>query len=143
MERNITLTIAEFLKCYWQDLVGILAMCGVVIEITPIKLSPLRWLGNRLNADIKEDVNQLKYDLKKHVSDSEKKEMKNLRKQILEFSDNLTEGKKPSKDAFLNIFESIQEYHSIIDKYNLTNGVIDLEVDNIRKHYRIIYLHEK
>ena len=137
------MTIVEFLKCYWQDVVAFLAVFGIVIEVTPIKLSPLRWIGNRINADIKKDIEQLKNDLQKHISDSERKDMRRLRKQILDFSDNLSEGRKPSKDSFRDIFDTIQEYHDIIDKYGLKNGLTDLEVDNIRKHYRDIYLHDK
>ena len=36
-----------------RDIIGILAILGIVIEVTPIKINPFSWIGQRLNiADI-------------------------------------------------------------------------------------------
>lgn len=45
---NITKTVVEWL-----------AVLGVVIEVTPIKISPLAWIGRRLNSELKEDVQNI------------------------------------------------------------------------------------
>lgn len=122
----------DFMKDNWQEITGLLAFFGVVIEVSSIKIYPLRWIGNRMNAD-------MRTELSKHITDSEKKEMKNLRFQILDFADRVQNGSKPSKDAFSHIFDVIQDYHDIIDKHKLKNGMVDIETENIKQAYRRLY----
>lgn len=38
---------------------------------------------------------------------------------MLDFADRVQNDSKPSKDAFSHIFDTIQDYHDIIDKYEL------------------------
>lgn len=75
----------NFIKENWQDIISFLGVFGVVVEISPIKLYPLRWIGNLINADIR---SRLEY----HIKESDKKEMKNLRHQILTAADELENG---------------------------------------------------
>mgnify|MGYP006910470699 FL=1 len=53
-----------------------MALFGVVVEVSPIKIYSLRWVGNRMNADIKKELDNVNENLNKHITDSEKKEMK-------------------------------------------------------------------
>lgn len=43
----------QFIMDHWTSIVEGLTAFGLVVEISPIKIYPLRWLGNRINADIK------------------------------------------------------------------------------------------
>ena len=97
------------------------------------------WVGNRMNADIKKELDNVNENLNKHITDSEKKEMKNLRFQMLDFADRVQNDSKPSKDAFSHIFDTIQDYHDIIDKYELKNGLIDIETENLKQAYKKLY----
>lgn len=58
---------------------------------------------------------------------------------ILDFADRVKNGSSPSKDAFSHIFDVIQDYHNIIDKYKLKNGLIDIETENIKQAYKRLY----
>ena len=117
--------LLDFIKSNWKEITTWLALFGVVVEVSPIKIYPLRWVGNRMNADIKKEL--------------EKKEMKNLRFQVLDFADRVQNDSKPSKDAFSHIFDTIQDYHDIIDKYELKNGLIDIETENLKQAYKKLY----
>ena len=44
--------------------VEIMAILGITIEIIPIKFSPIKWLGNRFNSDIKKELEDVKKDIK-------------------------------------------------------------------------------
>lgn len=92
-----------------------------------------------MNADIKKELDNVNENLNKHITDSEKKEMKNLRFQVLDFADRVQNDSKPSKDAFSHIFDTIQDYHDIIDKYELKNGLIDIETENLKQAYKKLY----
>lgn len=129
----------DFIKENWAEIATWLGLFGVVIEVSPIKIYPLRWIGNRMNADMRAELDTVDKNLNQHIADSEKKEMKNLRFQILDFADRVQNGSKPSKDAFSHIFDVIQDYHVIIDKYELKNGLIDIETENIKQAYKRLY----
>ena len=77
--------LLDFIKSNWKEITTWLALFGVVVEVSPIKIYPLRWVGNRMNADIKKELDNVNENLNKHITDSEKKEMKNLRFQMLDF----------------------------------------------------------
>ena len=40
-------------------------------------------------------------------------------------------------------FDIAVDYHNLIEEYNLTNGVIDIEMENIKKKYAELYLNKK
>ena len=126
----------QFIMDHWTSIIEGFAALGIVVEITPIKIYPLKWLGNRFNAGLKEKLD-------KHIDSGAKKDMKDLRHDILDFSDRITEGSKPSKDAFTHTFDIAVDYHNLIEEYNLTNGVIDIEMENIKKKYAELYLNKK
>lgn len=79
--------LLDFIKSNWKEITTWLALFGVVVEVSPIKIYSLRWVGNRMNADIKKELDNVNENLNKHITDSEKKEMKNLRFQMLDFAD--------------------------------------------------------
>ena len=50
---------------------------------------------------------------------------------MLDFADRVQNDSKPSKDAFSHIFDTIQDYHDIIDKYELKNKSIFYDCSNL------------
>ena len=94
-------------------------------------------------AELKKEIDDVNKKLDKHIDSGAKKDMKDLRHDILDFSDRITEGSKPSKDAFTHTFDIAVDYHNLIEEYNLTNGVIDIEMENIKKKYAELYLNKK
>ena len=58
---------------------------------------------------------------------------------MLDFADRVQNDSKPSKDAFSHIFDTIQDYHDIIDKSELKNGLIDIETENLKQAYKKLY----
>lgn len=69
----------------------------------------------------------------------DEREARRLRREILKFSDNVRNGMEPSKDAFQDIFESNQEYESLITKNNIKNGFTAHEIKFIYGKYDELY----
>ena len=46
-----------------SGVVGLCVVGGILIEYSPIPLNPVRWLGNRLNQDLKKDINNVRKDV--------------------------------------------------------------------------------
>lgn len=51
--------LLDFIKSNWKEITTWLALFGVVVEVSPIKIYPLRWVGNRMNADIKKELDNV------------------------------------------------------------------------------------
>ncbi|MCR1960178.1 hypothetical protein CWE04_12000 [Thomasclavelia cocleata] len=122
----------NFIEENLPSIIGFLGAFGIVVEVSPIKLYPLRWIGNLINADIRE---RLEY----HIKESDKKEMKNLRHQILTAADELENGAVFSKEKYEHLIDANKDYHSLIDKYDFDNGYLDARFEYIMKKFKEQY----
>lgn len=121
---DVTKTVVEWL-----------AVLGVVIEVTPIKVSPLAWIGRRLNSDLKEDVK----NLEKRISDMEQKQIQKdieaKRKLILDFANSLRQDKKHTVEEYENVIRTIDDYILLCEKYKIKNGYITIQAKYINDTY--------
>lgn len=69
----------------------------------------------------------------------DEREARRLRREILKFSDAVRNGKRPSKDAFQDIFESNQEYENLIEKTGAKNGYTEHEMLFVSSKYDEMY----
>ena len=81
-----------------QKVIVWLAGIGIVIDLTPgIKVQPVRWLikqlGNLMNHDMKEQLDQLQKDFTDHKVDS-------WRMEILEFQSSCINHRRHTKEEF-------------------------------------------
>lgn len=129
-----------------QTLVALLAFFGIVIEVSPIKINPITFLLNKINAPIKNEIKALKDDVETLKGEIKTKidiqtsrideiRIQELRKDILNFSNSLSRGKLFPRESYADVFEAHTEYENLIKKYGLTNGRVDFAITNIRKKY--------
>lgn len=67
--------------------------------------------------------------------DALKREIDQIRYKIIRFSKELRYGDKKSQDEYNHIFQSIDKYHTLLERVQLENGQIDIESKYIRTHY--------
>jgi hypothetical protein len=105
-------------------LLGVLAMIG--IEISPIKINPLKWLGKLCGKWIGID------DLSKKISKVDEKvdinERDRIRYEILQFSGSLRNGLIRTDNDYTHIEELYQKYHEVLN----ANSYITSEMEFIR-----------
>jgi len=130
---------------------GELSFWGVVIfllsigvEFTPIKFNPwtaiLGWIGSRLNSrlnakltEIESKVDKLGNDLDKHITESVAKEVKDTRRDILDFCNACMNGRKHTKEQFEFVIKQCDEYEKYIKEKGIRNGVVDAAMTEIRR----------
>ena len=109
-----------------------------VLEVTPIKVSPLAWIGRRLNSDLKEDVK----NLEKRISDMEQKQIQKdieaKRKLILDFANSLRQDKKHTVEEYENVIRTIDDYILLCEKYKIKNGYITIQAKYINDTYYML-----
>lgn len=117
----------EILVKHLDDVLAILALCGIVIEITPIKVNPISYLlkkaGSIINADIKERVDRLE----KNLIENHKQE---LRIQISNFASDLRHNEPKSESQFIAIIQLCDEYLE-----NKWNSKVKLDAEFIKSEY--------
>ena len=114
----------------------ILSAC---IEISPIKINPLssllKWIGNTINKDMKEQLQEVSTQLT-NVSDRiDNIELNNTRSTILDFANSCMNERKHTKEEFDHIIDLHTEYEKTIEAKKLTNGRMDLAFKYISELY--------
>ena len=132
---------------YAKYTISVLAILGIVVEPTKIKIKPysllFKWIGERINGGIREDIKQLdekidtvdekvdgvKTDLQLHV-------VENQRRTILEFASELRKSEKKTQEDYNYILKLYDDYEEYTRVNNIPNSQIDLAYEFICKQYK-------
>ena len=152
------MTFQEFLssvgltnRSFWGIVVFLMS---IGIEVIPkIKWNPwttlIRWIGSRFNTKIDDKIDAVRGEIKaldikidyvegqlsKHISESEIKSLQDTRRDILEFANACMNGRKHTKEQFEFVIKQCDEYEKYIKKNEITNGVIEAAIREIRRLY--------
>lgn len=119
----------EYIKYAFE----ILALLGVVVEITPIKINPLKWLGKRINGDLKESI--IKLDEKVDANDID-----TIRHRISSFENLCRLDKNHNsiqKHQYITCFKDIDKWNKYHDKYPNLNGELIMAIQKIQESYKL------
>ena len=105
-------------------LIGILGM--FCIELTPIKINPIKSLGRLFGKWI--GIENLGNQIKKVDEKVDENEKDRIRYEILQFSSSLRNGRQKTENDYTHIEELYQKYH---EKLN-ANSYISSEMEYIR-----------
>lgn len=108
----------------------IILLLGLV-EFTPVKFSPLRFIGDRLNKSTIDKVNAINKKVDDHCALS-------YRTTILEFQDKLIrEGLDDhTAEEWNQVIAACDEYEKFVELYNIRNGICTTAIEYIRKSYK-------
>lgn len=119
--------------------VEIMAILGITIEIIPIKFSPIKWLGNRFNSDIKKELEDVKKDIKQLKVEADYREIGTLRNRISSF-DALcrldVNNNQLEKHQYVTAFKDIDKWNKYHEIYKDLNGELRMAIENIQNHYK-------
>lgn len=100
------------------------------------KFDKIVWTKSRHYEEIIEDLKENKSDIKELSKQFDVTRMENIRAEILRFANTVRNGERHSQEEWYHIIDRINEYHKLIEKRNLTNGVIEIETQFIFDSYR-------
>lgn len=157
------MTFEEFIS--WLGFTNKVTFWGVIvfltsigIEIFPkIKWNPwsslIKWIGSKFNdkIDTKIDalnesmdakiqsvdkkVDKLQSDLSAHVSESENKNLQDIRRDILNFCNACMNAQRHTKEQFDFVIHQCDYYERYIQDHDIKNGVIEAAIKEIRRLY--------
>lgn len=134
--------LLELLKCYTSEIVAWLALFSIVVEVAPIKINPwtkmLKFIGNKMNADILDRLNQMERQLKSQDDKIDNNEKDRIRYEILDFARACRKHEKHTKEEFDHIFEQYDKYEVILAKLEQPNGKVTQAMHFISEVYQDI-----
>ena len=126
----------KFIVDNLKYIVELLAVLGVVVEITPstiIKVSPLKWIGQRLNGDVIKRIERLE-------KANDERYVKETRCAVLDFANSCRNGRRHTIEEFENILEVIAGYEEFCEKKHITNGKMEVQSEYIKELYKKLSL---
>lgn len=119
---------------------GVLLLALTLVEITPIKINPWSWIGNKigrlLNREVIHKVDNLGKELADHKEKSEERHATLCRAHILRFGDEVLHGIPHSKEAYDNVLIDIDSYEEYCEKHPGYKNNIAVETI---KHIKAMY----
>lgn len=105
-----------------------LVLLAVFIEITPVKINPIRWLGDHLNKTSIELSKRTEKKLDEHIAQS-------YRDKILSFQNSLRFGLKFTYEEWNEVIDACDAYEKYVEENKLKNGKADLAIKYIKGKY--------
>ena len=68
----------ELLKAI-RIIIDFLALFGITFEVLPVKFSPLRWLGNRLNKSTNERIDKIQGQVDRMEYENDMRDLRNVK----------------------------------------------------------------
>jgi len=110
-----------------------------LLQVSKIPVNPwsaiLKWLGNHLNADLKAEISSIGKKLDRHIEESEKKELSDTRRDILEFCNACMNKRRHTKEQFVFVIKECDEYEKYVEENHIRNGEITAAIEEIRRLY--------
>lgn len=126
-----------------KDLIPELTIIGAVtlIQISPLKINPWSWLAKMLRRAngveaLEKKIEALEGRINDLSKDHAETRAKVIRKEIIEFAEELKRGKQYHLAEFEEISRLITEYRGLIKKHGIENGYGTAQMDYIEEYMK-------
>lgn len=107
----------------------IIAGVMALIEITPVKINPISWLGKKLNKSTLDKLDSLERTVDMNDIDT-------VRQRILSYELLLRKGEHFTQYQYNCLFKDIDKWNKYHEKYPELNGIIKVAIENVYEHYK-------
>lgn len=118
------------------SVVSVIVLLLTLVEITPIKISPLAWIGKRINQDMSERLDEIEKTQKEQAKNLDEHIAQSYRDKIFTFQNELLRGQKHTREAFDEVLEAADYYEAFVSDNGLRNGKADAAIDYINRVYQ-------
>lgn len=95
------------------------------------------WIQSHNSKSLRTEINSIQDEIEKMKDNEETREIKNTRRRILRFNDELLNNIEHSKEFFDEIIEDVDTYRRFTHSHpDYSNGKANLASDNIERVYR-------
>ena len=96
-----------------------------------------QWISNQGSKELKSEMKKIRVEFGEMKDAEELQEVKNSRRRILRFNDEIVNHMRHSREYFDDILEDVNSYDSFVRKNpDYQNGKCTLAIENIERVYR-------
>lgn len=110
----------ELLKAI-RIIVDFLALFGITFEVLPVKFSPLRWIGNRLNKSTNERIDKIQEQVDRMEYENNMRDLRNVKSRIHQYGQSIRKGEELTEEMIKSAFDDLDVYDFYKDKYKYMN----------------------
>lgn len=126
------MTLLEFFKNLsmggWTSL---FVMSCLLIEITPIKINPIGWLGKHINADMIKRVDNIEKKVDAHIAEGYRNYILNFQRELL-----TSNGGQFTFEEWKKAIKSCQDYETYCTENEIDNDIVSQAILYIRDQYQ-------
>lgn len=126
---------------------GALAVLGTFIEVSKIKINPwsslFRWIGKKLNADVMDEIKELKKndeEIRKEQEEIKRQQAIDacdaIKAEVFGFYNECKRGMKHSEAEFNHIAQQNKKYEALLKVTKEPNGVYEMEFEYIMEIFK-------
>ena len=86
----------ELLKAI-RIIIDFLALFGITFEVLPVKFSPLRWIGNRLNKSTNERIDKIQEQVDRMEYENNMRDLRNVKSRIHQYGQSIRKAKNSQR----------------------------------------------
>lgn len=105
-----------------------LLLC-VFVEITPVKINPLQWLGKQIFKPVSEKIDDMDKKLDEHIAQS-------YRNKILSFQNELLHNVKHTQEQFDEVLSACEQYEDHCEQNKVKNDKCKFAIEFIQDTYK-------
>lgn len=113
-----------------------LVLLGMIVEITPVKISPLAYIGKKLNKTLNDKIDTMNTKVDNLEAHVDMIEIDTIRNRILSYDALIRKGEHMKRYQYESIFKDIDKWVLFHKLYPELNGMIDVAIENIREAYK-------
>lgn len=102
---------------------------GMLVEIVPVKWSPLSWFGSRINKTMNDRLDNLERKV-------DEIDIETIRNRILNSEARLRKGETFSEKQWENLYCDITKWNDYHKTYENLNGFLKVTIENIDEYYK-------
>lgn len=102
-------------------IVDLLAICGVTIEVLPIKVSPLKWIGKKITESTNERIDKIQKQVDTMEYENDMRDLRNTKSRIHQYGLQLRKGEDLSEEIIKSAFDDLDVYDFYKEKYHFMN----------------------
>lgn len=121
MEQYITIGIVVF---------------AMLVEITPVKINPISWLGEIFNKKLSKKIDNMQNRITELAESQDFMEIDMIRHRILAIDTLIRKGEKLKRYQYESVFKDIDKWKEYHKKYPTLNGIIDVAIENIKEAFK-------
>lgn len=115
--------------------IGLLVF-GMLVEIVPVKWSPLGYIGKKINKNLSDKIDSVSSKVSTLETHVDKIEIDAIRNRILSYDALIRKGEHLKQYQYKSIFSDIDLWKNYHNKYDDLNGMIDTAIENIKEAYK-------